>query len=477
MSANIFKPYDIRGKYGKDFSKNDCYKIGRILAKMLSVKKAVIGKDVTNESSEIHRELIEGLLDEGVLVYDLGLSSVESVYFTVAELNCDLGLEATASHATDYLSGIKICGQNATPFAQGSGMENLRENFLNYKEMPPKNRGKLEEINILPNFIKKTISFTNPKKIRPFKIIADASNSVGALGVNELEKALPQIRFQKINWEQDGKFPGHPPNPFLEENRIEISKKIKKEKADMGMIFDGDADRIYFLDEKGEYIFGVYINGLLVEKIFRNKFNKNKVALYDIRALRYIKEKIKKMGGVPELCPIGHSFFKDKMRQEKAIFGGESSGHIYYNLGNYYGENSLLAFCQVLEILSEKKTTLRKITLPIKKKYPVSGEWNFTIPGFKKNDEISKESLLFAKKVLKTIRKHNKKGEITNFDTLSVFYENWNFNIRPSANETILRYNGEASDKKTLKKRQKKLFQILKSEGCKYINDSGVKLA
>jgi len=393
----IFRAYDIRGEYPKDVNDEIVYKIARILVQTFDAKNVVIGRDVSLTTPKIYKALVKGVLDQGANVTDTGIAGTDVVYFTVGYYKFDIGLEVTASHSAGYLSGIKILGPGATPFGKGFGMEKLKEDFLNYKEVIPPKKGILKQKDVWEDFIVQVLSFIDIKKFKHLKVVVDASNAVGSLEIDNLEKHLPIIEFIKLNWELDGHYPAHEPNPFLKENRKQLVAKTKEVKADLGIAFDGDADRIYFVDEKGNYIFGVYINALLAEKMCK-KFP-GRVVLHDVRATRYIKKKIIEAGGIPKMELVGHVFFKNRMKKENAIFGGEASGHIYYNFGDYMVENSLIAFLQILQIISESGKSLGELTREGRKNFPVSGEYNFVLPGFAFTDDLTPEALAVMNKI------------------------------------------------------------------------------
>lgn len=470
----IFRAYDIRGEYPKDINDDICYKIARILVRTFNAKNVVIGRDVSLATPKIYKSLIKGALDQGADIIDIGIAGTDVVYFAAGHYKFNIGLEVTASHSAGYLNGIKILGPGATPFGKGMGMEKLKEDFLNYREVKPEKKGKLIKKDVWKDFITQVLEFVDASKIKPLKVVSDASNAVGVLEIDNLEKHLLQIEFIKLNWKLDGRYPGHQPNPFLKENRQQLVAKVKKVKADLGIAFDGDADRVYFVDENGDYIFGVYINALIAEKTCR--VNPGGVVLYDVRATRYIKMKILEAGGIPKMELVGHVFFKNRMRKENAIFGGEASGHIYYNFGDYMVENSLIAFCQILQIISESGKSLSELTREARINYPVSGEYNFILPGFAETDDLTPEAMAVMNKILAKVREKYSDGEISDFDTLTIYYPDWNFNLRPSANDPVLRFTAEATSNELLLRKQKEVFELLKAEGCQYLNDSGVEL-
>ena len=470
----IFRAYDIRGEYPKDINDETCYKIARILVRTFSAKNVVIGRDISLATPKIYQALVKGVIDQGADVIDIGIAGTDVVYFSVGHYKFDMGLEVTASHSAGYLSGIKILGPGATAFGKGFGMEKLKEDFLRYQEVNPGKKGKLVQKNVWADFISQVLEFIDTDKIKPLKVVVDASNAVGILEVDNLEKKLPMIEFIKLNWTLDGCYPGHQPNPFLRENRQQLVVKVKEVKADLGVAFDGDADRIYFVDENGEYLFGVYINAVLAERMCKE--NPGRVVIHDVRATRYIKNKTIEAGGIPKIELVGHAFFKKRMREENAIFGGESSGHIYYNFGDFMIENSLIAFTQIIQIISETGKSLSELTREGRINYPVSGEYNFVLPGFAITDDLTPEAMNVMNKILDKVREKYSDGEISDFDTLTINYPDWNFNLRPSANDPVLRFTGEAISNELLIKKQKELFKLLEIEGCQYLNDSGVNL-
>ncbi len=468
----IFRAYDIRGQYPIDITDDIVYKIGRILVRTFNAKQIAVGQDVSLATPKIYQALIKGIMDQGCDVIDLGIAGTDVVYFAAGHFNYDAGIEITASHSAGYLSGIKIIGPGAKPFGMGFGMEELKQDFLNYQEVSVAQKGNYVKKDVWDDFIKQVLDFVGLKNIKPLRIVVDASNAVGCLEIDKLEKYLPQIQFIKINWTLDGNYPGHQPNPFLRENRTQLEEKVKIEKADFGIAFDGDADRIFFVDGKGDLIFGNYINGLIAAKMCKE--NPNRVVVHDIRSFRFIREQVLKNGGIPKIELVGHAYFKGRMRKENALFGGEGTGHIYYNFGDYMVENSLIAFIQVLQIVSDSGKTLRGLAKEPRIEYPVIGEYNFALPGFSATDDIIPEAIKAMEKVLAVIKEKYSDGEFSNFDTLSIKYPKWNFNIRPSANDPLIRFSAEAEDVNLLVEKQKEIYNLLISTGCTLINDTGV---
>lgn len=466
----IFRDYDIRGEYPEDINDEIAYKIGRSIVKLFKAKNVVIGRDISLNTPHIYKMLIKAFVDSGLEVSDLGIAGTDVVYFAGGAGKFDIGIEVTASHSAGHLSGLKIVGPTAKPFGKGSGMEELKELYNNYQE-EPKKKGTIKKIDVWDDFIKNSLKFIDIKKIKPLKIVVDASNAVGGVEIDKLEKYLP-VEFIKINWELDGNYPGHEPNPFLPENREDVIAKVKEVGADMGLIFDGDGDRIYFVDENGDYIYGVYIGGLIAGKMLKN--NPNKIILHDIRAVNYIVDIVKKNKGIPKMELVGHTYFKERMNKENALFGMESSGHIYYNFGNFMVENSVIAILQIIELISESGKTLGELTKGARKEFPVSGEYNFSLPGFGATDDLTEEALEVMEKTLDKVRERYSDGDISDFDTLTIKFSDWRFNLRPSANDPLIRLNLEADASNKVKEKTKEVIDLLISLKCVLVNESGV---
>ena len=249
----IFRAYDIRGEYPKDINDEIVDKIARILVRTFNAKNVVIGRDVSLATPKIYKALVKGVLDQGADVTDIGIAGTDVVYFAAGHYKFDIGLEVTASHSAGHLSGIKIVGPRASPFGKGFGMEKLKEDYLNYQKVKMERRGQLIKKDVWKDFISQVLAFVEVNKIKPLKVVVDASNAVGSLEIDHLEEYLPMIEFVKLNWELDGHYPGHPPDPFLKENREQLVAKVKQVGANLGIAFEGDADRIYFIDENGDH--------------------------------------------------------------------------------------------------------------------------------------------------------------------------------------------------------------------------------
>jgi len=375
INPSIFKAYDIRGTYPEEINEEAAYKIGAAFVKLLGKcfpPKIVIGRDCRLSSPSLFEALSRGIRDQGANVVNIGVVSTPMLYFSVIYFGAEGGIEITASHNSGEQNGFKIVREAAKPVSGVSGLEEIKKLAENIGKTKP--RGRTYKRDIEDKYLKNISPLINREKIDEFKIVIDAGNGVGSLIISELFKKLP-VQFFPLYFDLDGSFPHHLPNPLAKDNLIDIKKEIKKRQADLGIIFDGDADRVVFLTEKGEAVSGDLITALLSSSLLAQ--SPGAKILYDIRSSRAVKEEIEKNGGVPVVSRIGHSFIKEKMRQEKIIFGGELSGHYYFQSCGYI-ESPLVAAGKVLEVLSQEKKSLSQAIKPLQR-YFSSGEINFNV--------------------------------------------------------------------------------------------------
>ena len=436
INPSIFRAYDIRGVYPEEINEETVYEIGRAYVKFLKARKIIVGRDCRLSSPSLFKALTKGIRDQGANVIDVGLVSTPMLYFSVINLKADGGIEITASHNSGEQNGLKMVRKAAKPISGVSGLKEIKELALQGSGKA-KVKGRLNKKNIEASYLKDIWQQIDPKKIRKFKVVIDTGNGMGSLIVSELFKRL-KAKVYPLYFDLDGSFPNHLPNPLLSKNLTEIKKEIKKRKADLGIAFDGDADRVVFLDEKGKEVPGDLITALLASCFPQSKI------LYDIRSSRIVKEEIKKHGSIAVPSRIGHSFIKETMRKEKIAFGGELSGHYYFQ-DNGYIESPLTVVFMMLSMLADK--TLSQAIKPLRK-YHSSGELNFIV----KN----------KKQILKKIaERYKKKGKISWLDGLTVeFPDHW-FNLRASNTENLLRLNLEADSKKLKEERIKEISSYI----------------
>ena len=442
-----FKAYDIRGKVPSELNSELAYKIGRAYAKLVKGKKVVVGYDIRKSSVEICKALTNGLTDSGVNVIDIGLCGTEMIYFSTPHFDADGGIMITASHNPPEYNGMKFVKKESVPVGYDSGLNECEEMIVN-NELGDisKTNGTVTKKDVMINFINHLSKFYDPKKINPLKVVVNAGNGCAGLSLESLEPKLP-IKMIKIFNNPDGNFPNGVPNPMLEENRKATTEAIKKEKADLGVAWDGDYDRCFFFDEKGNFIEGYYIVGLLAKSILKK--HPGEKIVHDPRLVWNTVEIVEKAGGKAVVYKSGHAFIKQKMREVNAVYGGEMSAHHYFR-ENVYSDSGMIPFLLILQLMSEEKKTLSQLVDEMIAAYPCSGEINSTI-----DDPAGK---------IKEIEKKYSDGKIDELDGISIEYPNWRFNLRMSNTEPILRLNVESrDDEKLMKEKTEELLKIIRS--------------
>ncbi len=453
----IFQAYDIRGIYPEEINEEVAYKIGRAVAKFLKTKEIIIGRDSRISSDNLFKVLSEGVRDEGVGVIDIGLTTTPMLYFSIVKWGIKGGVMITASHNPPQYNGFKIVRDEAMPVGEDSGLKKIKK-LVERNKFNDKNRGGLKNKGILNEYVKNILRFTTPEVIRPLKIIADTANGTAGIIIPKLfrqsflqspksnlfDKRIP-ANLIHIFAPLDGSFPGHNPDPTNPENTKALQEKVLSEGADLGVAFDGDGDRILFIDEKGRRINPNFIFTLLINNFFQNK---GKI-LYDVIASRIVKEEIEKTGNIPVCSKVGHTFVKEKMKKDNIVFGAESSGH-YYLKDNYFIESPFIVLLKVLEILSQSHQSLSELIRPFQKYY--LERINLRI----KNTEFQRIN------IVKQIKKKYKKTvKISRFDGLTFEFPDWWFNLRSSHTEPVLRLTIEAKTKKLLKEKKQEILSFV----------------
>lgn len=442
-----FKAYDIRGKVPSELNTELAYKIGRAFAKLVSAKKIVIGHDVRKSSEELSEALSNGLTDSGVDVIDIGLCGTEMIYFATPFLDTDGGIMVTASHNPPEYNGMKFVKRDSVPVGYSSGLNEVERMILTNSFDPVSDKkGNVNQKDVMDDFIKNLRKFFDPSKIKSFKVVANAGNGCAGLAIDKLEPLLP-VKLIKIFNEPDSEFPNGVPNPLLPENRQSTIDAVLKNKADLGVAWDGDYDRCFFFDEKGSFIEGYYIVGLLAKSILLK--NPGEKIVHDPRLVWNTLEVVKKYGGVAVQSKSGHAFIKEKMREVNAIYGGEMSAHHYFR-DNAYSDSGMIPFLLILQLMSEENKKLSELVEEMINAYPCSGEINSTI-----ENPAAK---------LAQIEKLYADGRIDKTDGLSVEYPDWRFNLRMSNTEPIIRLNVESrGNYKLMEEKTKELLEIIRS--------------
>ena len=442
VNPKIFKAYDIRGIYPDELNEDIAYKIGQAFVEFTHAKKVVVGRDVRLSSPALSRSLIKGIIDQGADVIDIGVVSTPMLYLAVISYQDSCGIMVTASHNPKEYNGFNLCERNTVMLNENTGIKEIRNLVLKGK-FEKKNPGQIIETNFLREYTESILKLVNCQKIKGLKIVIDAGNSVAGLIIPEIFKRI-DCGLVPLYFKPDGNFPNHGPNPLDSESLSGLQNVVKKECADLGVAFDGDADRLIFVDEKGRCISGDLITALLAKDILKE--DRGKKIMYSLNSSRIVRETIQKSGGVPIVSRVGSAFIKDQMRKEKAIFAGEVSGHYYFKTLDYT-DNADLVMLKVMEILSKEKKTLSELIRPFKK-YWQSGEMNFEV-----EDKQAK---------ILEIEKEYSGGRISHLDGLTVEYKDWWFNIRPSNTEDLLRLVVEAETEGLMKEKVKEIRKIIR---------------
>lgn len=452
FNPNIFKAYDIRGVYNEDFNEDFAYKLGIAYTNMRREEinqpcslNFVVAKDMRLSSLSVQEALIKGMIDAGANVTDIEMVSTPTFYFAVAKFNYDGGIIVSASHNPKQWNGFKVVREKSLPVSENSGLKTLQEKIENNYLKLAEKRGKIKiKQNVLEKQIEHDLKFGNLKNIKKLKVVADAANGMGAQYTEEIFKHI-NAELIKLNFELDGTFPAHEADPLKEENLKQLKHNVIKEKADLGIALDGDGDRIFFVDEKGQAIKQSIIRAIL-SKIFLKERPGSKIG-YDIRPGKITEDVIKENGGIPIVTKVGHSLIKETAIYENAYFAGESSGHFFLNMDIGCFEVPTIVILKILEEFSQSNKKVSEYIKPYDKYYH-SGEINSEV----KN----------KKKVLEKIKEEYQDGKISLLDGITVEYDNYWFNVRTSNTEEKVRLNLEARDKKTMEEKTKEILKLIR---------------
>ncbi|MGH8003416.1 MAG: phosphomannomutase/phosphoglucomutase [Limisphaerales bacterium] len=439
FDPGIFKAYDVRGIYPDQINQEIAYQFGRAFASFLRPPAVVVGRDMRLSGAELFEGLSKGLVDSGVNVIDIGLFSTDALYFAVGKWGVPAGVMITASHNPKEYNGFKACKAEAVPLSASEGLNLIRDIMKRGKYEPVRAKGKIVQREVLPEFVQHVLSFIEPKKIKPFSIAVDAGNGMAGKLIPELFKNLP-CKLTPLYFELDGSFPNHPASPIEPENTEELRRVVREEKLDLGVAFDGDADRMFLVDETGKLLGGDVVTGLVAKKMLEKA--PGAVVVYNLICSRLVPEAIAKAGGKPIRSRVGHAYIKPLMKAENAIFGGEHSGHFYFR-ENWYADSGVIALVVCLELLSEAGRPLSQLAREIDP-YSRSGEINFPV-----SDQ---------QKIIEKVAQKFSDDKADREDGLTVEYADWWFNLRPSNTEPLLRLNVEA-DSEELQREKLSLLQ------------------
>jgi phosphomannomutase len=435
IDPGIFKAYDIRGVYPEEIDEDVAYRVGRAFARVLSqfesrsVSDLRVGlaHDMRLSAPAMTARYADGLRDEGAEVLEIGMAATEMLYYAVGSRDLDGGLACTASHNPKAYTGAKLVRRGAIALSGDSGIGELKELVLDGDlEGEAKARGELRTEDVGPDFRSHVLGFIDPSALGEMKVVLDGGNGLAGPMVGPILDAFP-IEQVRTYWEPDGNFPDHEPNPLLPENRRFLIEKVVSEGAALGIAWDGDADRCFFIDDSGRFVDGDFLTALLAESILAKE--PGATVLYDVRASRAVRDVVERAGGTAQVNRVGHAFFKSRMRETGAAFGGEVSGHYYFR-DFYCADSGTIPALLVLELLSVKGRSMSELLAPMHERYFISGEINSEV-----SDQEGK---------MREIAARYGNGEVSWLDGVSVDYDDWHFNVRPSNTEPLLRLNLES---------------------------------
>jgi phosphomannomutase len=447
LDPKIFKAYDIRGIYPDELDEAGAYAIGRAYVDEFEPRAIAIGRDMRVSSPAMADAVIRGVADSGAEVVDIGLVGTEMVYFAVGELALEGGIMVTASHNPKEYTGMKIVRRGALPVGGDSGLLDIRKRALAAGDASGgQTPGQVRSEDIWPRWVDRVLSFIDVESVKPLRVVIDAANGMGGVMLPPVLNRLP-VDAVRCFFEPDGTFPNHEPNPLLPENREFIVDRVREEGADLGVAFDGDADRCFFVDDTGEFVPGDFATALLAASIVEK--DPGAKILYDVRASWAVSKTIEQAGGVPLVNRVGHAFFKHRMREEGAVFGGEVSGHYYFRDFSQ-ADSGVIPFLLMLELVSKRGVKLSEILRPYRRQYFITGELNTRV------DDV-------AVKLQELKERFGPEGTVSHLDGLSVEADEWHMNVRPSNTEPLLRLNLEALSEQLMERKRDEVLEVIRS--------------
>lgn len=455
---HIFKSYDIRGIYPDEINEKNVVDITKAIYSFLtsdhdysSSYKIALARDMRLSSPKISSAIKRTLLNLGTTVYDLGITSTPTMYFAVHNFGYHAGVIITASHNPKQYNGIKIVKNSHNgliKIGKSTGMEQIKKLSVDGVDVSKTKKGKVFEINnVLDKEIKNSLRIAGKFKIKKFKVVADAANAMGATYINALFNKIPG-KIIKMNFKLDGTFPAHQADPLQHETLIDLQKRVIEENADLGLAPDGDGDRLFFIDEKGQIIPPSIITALVAKELLKK--NKGEKVLFDIRYIFNAKHTVETNGGIPVITKVGHAFITEQLHDTGGIFAGESSAHFFFR-GTGNAESQIPVILFVLKVMSKEKKKLSEIVSELKVAHE-SGEINFKV----KN----------AIEILEAIKKHYSDGDISTLDGIAVSYPSWRFSIRTSNTEPLLRLNVEGYNFEEMEMQKNNLVNLIENQAA-----------
>jgi phosphomannomutase len=433
LDPKVFKAYDVRGLYPSELDEEGAEAIGRGYVEQFEPKVIAVGRDMRLSSPTMHAAFVRGASGAGADVVDIGMVGTEMLYHAVGELGLDGGATITASHNPKEYTGAKIVRRGALPVGGDSGLLEIRDRAMSLqggeRGQTPDVAGRVERRDVYGGFVDKVMSFIDTEAVEPLHVVIDAANGMAGAMLPPILERLP-IDAVRHFFEPDGSFPHHEPNPLLEENRRFIVAEVTKEQADLGIAFDGDADRCFFVDDTGEFVPGDFVTALLAESMLEKE--PGATIIYDVRASWAVRDTVERLGGTALPNRVGHAFIKQRMREIDAVFAGEVSGHYYFR-DFYQADSGTIPALLLLELVSKADVKLSELLRTFRERYFLTGEINTVV------DDVAL--------ALQKVKEHFAgQGEISHLDGISVTAADWHMNVRPSNTEPLLRLNLEALD-------------------------------
>ena len=447
LDPKVFKAYDVRGIHPTELDEEGAYRIGRAYVERFGLGRIAVGRDMRVSSPSMTAAAIDGAADGGAAVLDLGMIGTEMLYYAVGELSLDGGIVVTASHNPKQYTGMKIVRAGALPVGGDSGLEDVRlAAEAGFGEVG--RRGEVSREDVWDGFVAKVLSFVDADSVRPLRVVVDAANGMAGTMLPPVLERLPQLDVVRCYFDPDGSFPNHEPNPLLPENREFIVERTRAEGADLGVAYDGDADRCFFIDDTGEFVPGDFVTALLARAMLAKEPGAK--VIYDVRASWVVPRAIQEAGGTPLVNRVGHAFIKQRMREEGALFAGEVSAHYYFR-DFTQADTGVVPFLVMLEVLSRGGRKLSELLAPFRARYFLTGEINTPVA-----DVDAK---------LRELEVHYAAlgGRIGHLDGISADFDDWHFNVRPSNTEPLLRLNLEALDQATMERRRDEVLDLIRS--------------
>ena len=452
-NPGIFKAYDIRGLYGSEIDAGIAELIGRAFVRVIADQEGKpaselrlgLGHDMRLTAPELTAAYRDGMVSEGATVFDAGMVATEMLYFLVGSRDLDGGLMCTASHNPTQYTGAKLVGRGALPLSGDAGLGEVRDR-IEAGLGPAPGGGAAEQTSVEQEFQETVLRFIDPEQVKPLRVVVDGGNGMAGPMIGPLLERLG-LDVLETYWVPDGNFPDHEPNPLLPENREFIMGEVVRQRADLGIAWDGDADRCFFIDESGSFVDGDFLTALLADSMLSKQ--PGATILYDVRASRAVPDTVERAGGTALMNRVGHAFFKTRMREEHAAFGGEVSGHYYFH-DFYCADSGTIPALLILELLSTRRTKMSELLEPFRSKYFISGEINSEV-----TDQQAK---------LEELSERYADGHEYWLDGLSVEYDDWHFNVRPSNTEPLLRLCLESlRSREDMERRRDEVLAVIRS--------------